>query len=822
MLEKTLNNNWKMRRVGSDFWLDAKVPGSVYADLLSNNKMEDPYYRDNELESLKLMNYDYEYMVNFDVKEEILNCEEIILRFDGVDTIADIFLNNTFIQYVNNMHRIWELDVKKYLKNNNQLRIIFYSPTKFIESAYEKNHIDGTSDAMRGFSSIRKAHFMFGWDWGPRLPDAGIWRNVRLLAYNHGKLESVYIKQKHFDDNVQLEFDVGLKIVGDEHIYNFNKNRKIELQGFTYKVEITSPEGKVEVYDNSIYKIVINNPLLWWPNGYGQQNLYKVKIYLINDKKIIDTWEKRIGLRTLTISREKDQYGESFAHEINGIKIFAMGADYIPEDNILSFINRERTYNLLNQCKMANYNVIRVWGGGIYPNDEFYDICDEMGFIVWQDFMFACAVYELNEEFEENIKAELIDNIRRIRNHASLGLWCGNNEMEQFMNSELWSKSKKLKADYIKIFEYIIPKILKQEDPQTFYWPSSPSSGGCFDKPTDENRGDTHYWDVWHGNKVITDYREHNFRYLSEFGFQSFPCLKTIESFTEPKDRNIFSYIMEKHQRNSTANGKIMSYMEQTYLYPTSFDTLLYASQLLQAEAIRYGVEHLRRNRGRCMGTIVWQLNDCWPVASWSSIDYFGRWKALHYYEKRFFAPLLLSCNEEGVLSQDTNPNAQPYSIKKSIHLCVSNETFNDEIVIVNWMHRNNTGDIIKEKNYIVESKALSSIWLEKVYLPELSIYDEYVSYEMKKNNEVISKGTVIFTPPKYFKFKDPELKLKVSNDNIIITSQSYARGVEIVNNNNDLILSDNYFDMNKESVKIKVIKGSAKDLKVRSVYDIR
>ena len=390
------------------------------------------------------------------------------------------------------------------------------------------------------------------------------------------------------------------------------------------------------------------------------------------------------------------------------------------------------------------------------------------------------------------------------------------------MDNNLWTSEKRLKADYIKLYEYIIPKLLNKEDPQTFYWPASPSSGGSFDNPNDDKRGDVHYWDVWHGNKPITEYRKFLFRYVSEFGFQSFPSLKSVEMFTEPEDRNIFSYIMEKHQRNATANGKIMNYMEQTFLYPTNFDTLLYASQLLQAEAIRYGVEHFRRNRGICMGAIIWQLNDCWPVASWSSIDYYGRWKALHYYAKRFFAPLMLSCDEEGILTQDINPNPEPFEVKKSIHLCISNESMYDEVVIVNWKHRKNTGEIIKEKSYKVEIKKLSSVWLEKITLPELSLYDEYISYEMIKDNKVISSGTTIFCAPKHFKFINPNLNISVNGDEITILSDSYARSIEVINEEDNLLLEDNYFDINSGIHKVKIIKGEPKGLKVRSVYDIR
>lgn len=823
MIEKSLNGKWKMRQVGSQEWLEANVPGTVYADLILNKKMEDPYYRDNELKSLKLMDYDYEYVTTFDIDEYILLSENVLIKFEGLDTLADIFLNNSFIASVNNMHRTWEFDIKKYLKaKNNEIYIIFHSPTKFIKEAHERNPLNGSSDAMNGFPHLRKAHCMFGWDWGPRLPDAGIWRNVSILGINEGRFDSVYISQNHTEEKVNLNFRVDIKINDRNNNLRFGVDEEINHLNFRYRVTITSPDNEKIIYNNSINQITINNPKLWWPNGYGNQNLYNVLIELMKNDVVVDKWEKKIGLRTLTISREKDEYGEDFAHVVNGIKIFAMGADYIPEDNILAYVNKERTYTLLKQCKDANFNIIRVWGGGNYPSDDFFNICDELGLMVWQDFMFACAVYELNDEFEENITHEFIDNIRRIRHHASLALWCGNNEMEMFMDNDLWTSKKRLKADYIKLYEYIIPKLLNKEDPETFYWPASPSSGGSFDNPNDERRGDVHYWDVWHGNKPITEYRKYLFRYVSEFGFQSFPALKSVEMFTKPEDRNIFSYIMEKHQRNAAANGKIMNYMEQTFLYPTSFDILLYASQLLQAEAIRYGVEHFRRNRGICMGAIIWQLNDCWPVASWSSIDYYGRWKALHYYAKRFFAPLMLSCDEEGILTQDINPNPEPFEVKKSINLCVSNESMYDEVVIVNWKHRKNTGEVIKEKNYQVEVKKLSSVWLEKISLPELSLYDEYISYEMMKNDEVISSGTTIFCAPKNFKFINPNLNISANGDEITILSESYARSVEIINEEDNLLLEDNYFDINSGIHKIKIIKGEPKGLKVRSVYNIR
>ncbi len=381
----------------------------------------------------------------------------------------------------------------------------------------------------------------------------------------------------------------------------------------------------------------IHNPKLWWPNGYGDQPLYKVQVELLDeDGTVLETITKRIGLRTLTISQEKDLWGKEFAFCVNGVKIFAMGGNYIPEDCIYSRITPEVQKYLLESCKRANFNCVRVWGGGYYPSDHFYDLCDEMGLIVWQDLMFACNVYDLTEEFEDNITKEITENVKRLRHHASLGLWCGNNEMESAWDHwpEVQSESKYLRADYIKMFEYVIPKAVRAADSETFFWQSSPSSGGCFDDPDDENRGDCHYWDVWHGQKPFTDYQKHYFRFCSEFGFQSFPCLKTVESFTEEKDRNIFSRVMENHQKNPAANGKILYYLSENFRYPENFRKLLYVSQILQGMAMKYGVDHWRRHRGRCMGTLYWQINDNWPVASWASIDYFGRWKALHYMAK--------------------------------------------------------------------------------------------------------------------------------------------------------------------------------------------
>jgi len=831
MISQTLNNNWKMKEAGGDSYINVTIPGSVYSALLENDLIENPYYRDNENKALKLSEKDYEFVTEFAVSEDILNCPYAVLKFFGLDTIADIWLNGEHLGYVDNMHREWEYEVKSLLKKEgNILKIEFHSPVKYIWEQKEKEYWPMAYESMAGASHLRKSHCMFGWDWGPRLPDMGIYRDVLLYGTQAERLDSVYIRQEHGEGKVTLNLDIDVSCFDYHHLLTFGvDDEMLSDRGISCLIRVTSPNGEViyekEQKPRQQEAIVINNPQLWWPNGLGAQPLYTVEVELAKENQKIDSFKKRIGLRTLTIRKEIDEYGESFAHEVNGIVYFAMGADYIPEDSILNKITPQRTRNLLEQAVAANHNAIRVWGGGFYPHDSFWDVCDELGLVVWVDFAFACAIYMLTEEsFEENMTIEFIQNIKRIRNHASLGLWCGNNELEGFFETNAlgFNEDKAYAADYVKLYEYILPKLVKKYDPQTFYWPSSPSSGGAFKETSSPDKGDVHYWDVWHGNKPFSEYRKFYFRYLSEFGFQSFPSIRTVETFTEPEDRNIFSYVMEKHQRNAAANGKIMNYMEQMYLYPTSFDTLIYASQLLQADAIRYGVEHFRRNRGRCMGTIVWQLNDCWPVASWASIDYYGRWKALHYYEKRFYAPIMISCQEESVLTQNADPNAEPYELKKSIRLCVANETKSAIEGVVRWALRDQFGVVLEEGSEAVKVPAFSSTWLDEVSMQHAKEREQYISYELEKDGEIISSGTVLFTVPKFFRFADPKLAVRVEGDEIVVTADAFARSVEIRNKNDDLILSDNFFDMNAGEKRVKVISGVADELEVRSVFDIR
>ncbi|MBR3532925.1 MAG: glycoside hydrolase family 2 protein [Clostridiales bacterium] len=813
MLKIDTTISWKMKIIGEDKYYPACVPGSVYSDLLNAGRLDDPYYRDNEMNALKLMDNDFEYTGLFDVDPgDLQGADEAVLRFHGLDTVADVYLNDSAILKADNMHRTWNVKAGKLLRPcGNEIRIIFHSPVKYIRKKFEEDPaILGTEDAMLGFPHIRKAHFMFGWDWGPRLPDAGIWRGIELLKPDKAVLDKVYIRQR-FDEGlnrVRLIVETAVDTACDET--------------FRTMITVIGPDGKTAAFKTE-GDIVIDDPKLWWPNGFGEQPLYTVITELTDEcGNVCDCSTKRIGLRTIELSTEKDEFGSEFAFKVNGIRIFAMGADYIPEDNLLTRMSRERTFELLRQCREANFNCIRVWGGGIYPSDDLYDACDELGLIVWQDLMFACANYRLTDEFRENITAEIRDNVRRLCHHPSLGLWCGNNEMELFAGQGEWGATEDIREDYVRMYEELFPAIMAEEDPDRPFWKASPSSGGGFDEPNSPDRGDVHYWDVWHGNKPFTEYRKFLFRFLSEFGFQSFPSLRTVESFTLPEDRNVFSYVMEKHQRNAAANGKIMNYMEQMFLYPSGLDTLIYASQLLQAGAIKYGVEHLRRNRGRCMGAVYWQLNDCWPVASWSSIDYYGRWKALHYYARRFFAPVMISCEEEGLLTQSLNVNAEPFEVRKAIRLNVTNETLSERRGVVRWQLRDADSKVLREGSQDIEIPPVSSVWQDTVELPEAELYEDYVSFQYIEDGQIVSEGTVLFCPPKHFRFKDPGLRVEAEGDEIVVSAGGYAGSVEIRNDNDDLVLTDNFFDMNGGTKRVRILRGKAEGLSVRSIYDIR
>lgn len=799
-----LNGIWHLS--GNGFSCDGTVPGSLYSFLLAQGMMEDPFYRDNECKALELASHSYTFSRTFFY---ISTGFPVFLCCDGLDTLCEITLNGSTVARTDNMHRRYRWEITSLLREGeNAISLRFDPVVPYIKEKQAADPvIDKAKDCMQGFPHLRKAHCMMGWDWGARLPDMGIWRSIYLAEASSAEITELHVTQRH---------EAG-RVFVTPHV-TVSGSAELELT-------ITAPNGAVHALREGAEN-EIEEPLLWWPNGLGEQPLYTVTATLTEGSVEVDRCEKRIGLRTLKLIRRRDRYGESFYHEINGIPFFAMGGDYIPEDNILSRITPERSRQLLQSCKDAHFNVVRIWGGGYYPDDWFFDLCDEMGLVLFFDLMFACACYPADEAFRQNVKEEVRDNLLRIRHHACLGVISGSNELE-YNFRWLYDKTEEeypFKRTFSEIFEDLFPSLIEELCPEIPYIPSSPTTAGHFIDPKNEDYGDCHYWDVWHRDKPFSDYRNHYFRYLSEFGFQSFPCERTVNSFTEPEDRNIFSRVMERHQRNDAANGKILSYLSATFRYPTSFGTLLYASQLLQAEAIRNGVEHLRRNRGRCMGALYWQLNDIWPVASWSSIDCYGRWKALHYVAKRFFSPVLISCRETGETDTMPSVNAEPglFDYETKAELTVHNDTRMPLSGSVVWALRDTKGSVLKEGREEVSVAPMSVLTLPEMDFCKVDVDHTYLSYSLEIKGVTVSEGSVLFTAPKYFAFEDPRLSYELRGDELTVHAEAYAKFVEIHSPDSDFILSDNDFDMNAGVKTVKILSGNPKTICLRSVYDIR
>lgn len=794
----TLNGTWQLsaghRSLES---VDMQIPGTVLSGLLAAGKIKDPFYRTNEDATRALFWKDYVFTRTFDVDEELLAQQHIVLVCEGLDTLAEISINGTFLAKTDNMHRTWKFQAKKLLHpGKNEIQIVFRSVLRFIEDypyeAHKKiNYIPCGS--MKGNQLLRKAHSMFGWDWGPQTIDAGIFRDIYLQGYSHARIEDIRIHQQHTKNvSVQTSITLSESVPGQKLCVELSEDGADKpLQTKLCK---TNADGVAAV------DFVIENPKLWWPNDYGDQPLYIVRTTLLDeDGTSLESITRRIGLRTLTISQEKDEWGNEFAFCVNGVKIFTRGGNYIPDDCLYTRITEKKLDYILESCRRAHFNCVRVWGGGYYPSDAFYDLCDEKGLIVWQDLMYACNVYDVTDAFAENCRQETYDNVRRLRHHASLGLWCGNNEIESAWDhwGDFQKETPYLRADYIRLFEEVLPKAVQEADGETFYWHSSPSSGGCFDNPDDANRGDTHYWDVWHGQKPFTDYRKYFFRFCSEFGFQSFPCAKTVNSFTLEDDRNIFSRVMESHQKNDAANGKMLYYLSENLRYPKDLTHLLYASQVLQGMAIKYGVDHWRRNRGRCMGTLYWQINDNWPAPSWSSIDYFGRWKALHYMAQKFYAPHAVSMTLED----------------HRCHVYFSNESFETTEYSLTLSIRDLSGNVLETYETKGNSPAFSAIETAVVDICswEDQKDDVFLEAVIHTKDQKVLKDVETLVPYKYLNLKNPVISTEAeeTNDAFIlhISSDCFAPFVALDFDDADVIFSDNFFHLTDKTVQDIIVK---------------
>lgn len=783
-------SDWTLRD-GRGNSFSCSVPCSYYDLLIREGKMPSPSYRINEKEFAKLFGDDCVMEAVFTVAEEDVAHDYKELVFEGIDTLSEVYLNGEFVGETDNMHRTWCFDVEDCLKlGENKLEVCIRSAVTYFKEMQRKHPLKGNGDTIPGFPHIRKASYMMGWDWGPTLPDMGIWRPAYLLTYDTGRMISdVEIRQIHNPDG-----SVTLNVLADAMGWADTQE---------YRVSVTAPDGRVyageqtaQRYDKSAklgrgYKVEISEPQLWWPNGYGEQNLYEVKVELLCDGDVVDTNVKRVGLRTLNISQTPDRWGKEFCFIVNGVKIFSMGANYIPEENMMSRRSREKTADLIKLCREGNFNTLRVWGGGIYPDDWFFDLCDENGIIVWLDFMFACSTVWLTDKFKETVVQEAIDNVKRIRHRASLGLLCGNNECEEFLVAYT-SKAKMpdVVNDYIELYCHILPDICEEYAPDTFYWSSSPSSGTILDNPGADDVGDRHIWTVWSGLKPIDMYKTYYPRFCSEFGFESFPDVRTIEEITLPQDRNLFSEVMEAHQKHKNGNGKLMYYIAQYYNYPTEFNKVVYATQVMQERAIRTAVEHFRRNRGRCMGSIYWQLNDCWPVASWSAIDYNHRPKALYYGSKRFFAPTLLSAVNDG----DT------------VRLNVSNERREGFEGTVKYRLRSTLGEVLLEREAAVKMFGPSAADVAAIAISEIPsdrIRNIFLEYELlDADGSRVSWSSMLFVKPKQFEYPEVKLSAKVLAEGegrfrIELTADRFARKVQISLEGLNLCYADAmYFDL--------------------------
>ncbi len=654
----TLDQGWIL--TGADTFttgVPATVPGTVHTDLLAAGKIEDPFWRDAEMRLQWVGELDWSYRTTFQAGARMVEAEVVEMVFHGLDTYATVLLNGEKVLEADNMFRRWSVDITRQLRaGENQLEVRLKSPLPTGRVAREALGYPLPAGNDRGDPPTRifdrKAAYHYGWDWGPRFVTAGIWRPVEVVAWRGARLKDIHLITDSISPEVAL-----LTAHLDVEATRTEAERRAAGGAVPVKVSLSSPEQAFqEVSYEAVLEPGINrmalplgipHPTLWWPNGLGEPHLYTVQAVLEAGLRV-DTLTTRVGIRSVELVTEPDSLGESFYFRVNGLPVFMKGANYVPMDHFTPRVTDQDYARLFRDVVAANMNMLRVWGGGIYEADRFYELADENGILIWQDFMFANGMYPGDSAFLANVREEAVDQTRRLRGHASLALWCGNNEMAEGWEGWGWARSYEnpqdsaaVKDAYDTIFHEILPGVVAEEDPGRAYWPSSPSLG--WGDPESLNRGDSHYWGVWHGREPFRIFAEKLPRFASEFGFQAFPPMATVEAFTDPADRSLVSPILLTHQKHPIGNELIRDYLGRHYPVPASFQDFVYLSQLLQARGMRVAFEAHRRAMPRTMGTLYWQLNDTWPVVSWSGVDYFGRWKALHYAAGEAFAPLLIS-----------------------------------------------------------------------------------------------------------------------------------------------------------------------------------
>ena len=822
-----LGGDWQLFMSGEGIAIPATVPGCVHTDLLAAGRIEDPFYRDRERTQKWISETAWLYRREFDAPVEWLGRDAVRLRCEGLDTLARVRVNGQEVGRADNMFRTWEFDIRSVLRpGRNAIEVEFDPPLPYIARRQTERAFGSTGAANGeppGRCWLRKEPCNFGWDWGPICVTSGIWRPIRIIAFDAARLRDTAIRQVHKGDgSVTLNIRVEAERAGGPPSPPLSAEVQVCWEGRPVAAETATLSG-----DAADLSLTIREPRLWWPNGLGDQPLYEVRVALRAEgqEAALDLVRYRIGLRRLELIRRPDEWGESFHFEVNGVPFFAKGANWIPADTFAPRVRRADYERLLRDAAAAHMNFLRVWGGGTYEADEFYDRCDELGLCVWQDFMFACSAYPAHDEaFLENVRQEATDNVRRLRHHACLAIWCGNNELEECgFATDDGANGRMTWAEYDRLFNGVLPQVVAAHDPDRSYWPCSGHNPMDRRKPKFDGAGDAHLWQVWHGRQPFEWYRTALHRFCSEFGFQSFPEPRTVYGYTVETDRNITSPVMEHHQRSGIGNTIIVQYLLSWFRMPTGFEPTLWLSQIQQALAMKYAVEHWRIHRPRCMGALYWQLNDCWPVASWSSIDYHGRWKALHYLARRFFAPQLIVGVED------------PATGRVALH--IANDTLSPRDAEVRWTLTTAAGEIVRAG---VERRALPVN--SAAPAGELNFADEVQArgaddlmlwLELVADGERLAENWVTFVRPKRLNLSDPKLEVEIRSDrkggfDCRIRARRPALWVWLEAEGLDARYSDNFVCLPAGGIaEIKVVPASRitlprfrRSLRARSLFD--
>ena len=784
-----LNGAWQFRQQGVDDFHPAQVPGCVHTDLQRNGLIPDPFWGSNELDLQWIEEADWEYVTSFDAPDDLLAREQIDLVADGLDTLATITLNGHEVARTENMFVGYRFAVREWLRQGqNELRIQFTNPMGYIRERLKTHSFAEWNDPVGGSSNIRKEQCSVGGDWGPRFATCGIYKSIALQGWDANRISHVRVGQQHEQGRVRVTVLPELALPGS--------SPQIRCRLLLANQVVAQAEGSGPL------ALEIEHPELWWPNGLGAQPLYELQVELLGGDQVIDSWQQRIGLRSIALDRHPDQWGESFQFVVNGVPVFAKGANWIPAHSFVASVSRADYEHVLSSAAAANMNMLRVWGGGIYEMDPFYDLCDELGLMVWQDFMFACSLYPGDEHFLGLVEQEAAYQVPRLANRASLALWCGNNEIEQMAHEILATPERK--AAYEKLFYDILPAAVAAYDAVTPYWPSSPHNPEGYEKGhNNERAGDCHFWDVWHARYPVKRYEEMNFRFCSEFGMQSYSSPAVAATFCPPEEMNVFGPAMENHQKNAAGNQIISDYVSRLYRYAKDYPSLAYLSQLNQAYCMRIGIEHFRRSMPRTMGALYWQLNDCWPVFSWSSLEFGGRWKALHYEARRFFGPALVSAHVPG----DEKAGLGNYisNTIQSVDVYTVYDGVEPQDGSLKWTLYN-----LDDETVTQGSKAVALRYGESLKQQTLDLSDAigqhgrrhlYLRLWLEVDGQPVSQQTVFLTAPRFLNLHAAPVQCKLLSQSadaieVEFSSPVFQHRVEFDLAGLEYRASDNFFDL--------------------------